>query len=117
MMEGMAAYIRALIRHRRIVVAAIVLLAGVAAWSARRIRIRFDFRDLYYYAGNPRIPTLESYYRYFDDPGGYVAVLVEADDVFRPDVIAYVDQVTQALSPEPIFARVRSLTTLRIPRA
>jgi len=40
-------------------------------------------------------------------------VLVEADDVFRRDVLEYVQSLTRALTPDRRFVRVRSLTNAK----
>jgi uncharacterized protein len=113
----MNGYIRFILRHRRMVLALIILSIGLSAYAARRIRIRFDNRDFYYYSGNPDLPVIDRYHATFADPGGFIAVLVEAPDVLAPEVLRYVDQVTRALEPQASFSRVRSLVNARIPRA
>jgi predicted RND superfamily exporter protein len=112
-MSGHAAtFFRFLLRHRR---AALVLqgaLLAVAAFSARRTEVRFQYRDFYSYAGNPQLPKYEEYHRVFGDPAGNVVVFVRAPDVFAPEVLKLIQTLTAALEPERAFVRVRSLTNV-----
>jgi uncharacterized protein len=109
--------IQLLLRHR--VATALVLLASIAvsAYAARTIEIRFQYKDLYDYAGNPRLPLLTRYTEEFGDPGGFVVLLIESDDVFQPAVLRYVGAVTHELESRGEFEQVRSLTNARAIRA
>jgi predicted RND superfamily exporter protein len=108
-----ARYIRWLLAHRRAVTVALLLCTGLAVWSARRIAFRFAFEDFYEYPGNPDVPVMKRYYQDFGDPAGFVVVLVEADDVFQPAVLGWLDAATRALEPAHELARVRSLTNAK----
>src|SRR6185436_16522397 len=86
-----------LLRHR-LVAALLILISVVAsAYSARSIQVRFQYKDFYEYPGNPRLPLLQQYTKEFGDPGGFVVMLIESRDVFRPEILTYVDIVTRQL--------------------
>src|SRR3954447_12492693 len=105
---------RWVLRHRRAMLGLILAVTAVAAWSAMRIQIRFAFRDFFDYPGNPAVPVIDRYHDEFEDPGGFVAVLIEGDDVFKKDVLQYIDAVTKALQPEQAFSKIRSLTHIKV---
>ena len=109
----MATYLRFLLSHKRAVLALLIAITGAAAWSARRIELRFALRDFYDYPGNPGVALLDRYHADFGDPGGFVTVLVEADDVFKRDVLEYIRSLTRALEPDRRFVRVHSLTNAK----
>src|SRR3954470_10108402 len=48
-------FIRSLLAYRRIVACLIVILLVLALYSARTIRLRFQFRDFYDYPDNPHL--------------------------------------------------------------
>lgn len=108
----MRAYIRALLRHRRLAAIALLGSMGLALYSARTIDIRFQFRDFYDYPANERLPLFKQTNAQFGDPAGYVVLMLEAADVFQPEVLGYVDRITRALEPLAAFSRVRSLTNV-----
>ncbi|HET9957404.1 MAG TPA: MMPL family transporter [Polyangiaceae bacterium] len=108
----MTRFIRFILKYRALVGALLVLSVVVSLYAARTIRARFQFRDFYDYPGNTELPLFRQDIDQFGDPAGYVVAMVESDDVFRPDVVAYVQKLTQALEPERTFARVRSLTNV-----
>jgi predicted RND superfamily exporter protein len=98
------------LNHRGLVAAILVLSLLLAAYSARTIRVRFQFRDFYDYAQNPRLPLFKQDLREFGDLGGNIIAVVDSGDVFQPAVLEYVQSLTQALEANPMFARVRSLS-------
>jgi uncharacterized protein len=106
----MASFITALLRHRRLASAALVLSLICAAYSARTIQVRFQFRDFYDHPSNPLLAMFKQHNEEFGDPAGYVVAMVEADDVFRRDILEYVRAVTKALEPVPEYAQVISLS-------
>jgi predicted RND superfamily exporter protein len=108
--------VRWILRRRWFVAIAIVIACGLAAYSARTIEIRFAFRDFFEFEGNPDVATIDRYHEYFQDPSGFVAVVVESDDAFARPTLEYVDVLTRALEPSPIFSHVRSLTNARASR-
>jgi predicted RND superfamily exporter protein len=102
-----------LVRHRWATVAVILASMGIAAYGARTIQVRFQYRDFYDYQGNPRVPLLDRSNAEFGDPAGYVVLLIEAPDVFQPDVLRYVSDLTRQLEPAPEFSEVTSLANAR----
>jgi predicted RND superfamily exporter protein len=116
-MNQMRALVALLLRHRWKALAVQLGLLAAAAWSARSIELRFQYRDFYSYPGNPQLPKYEEYHRIFGDPAGNVVILIRATDVFAPEVLALVDTLTRKLEPEPAFVRVRGLTSVRTIRA
>ncbi len=103
-------FIRFILCHRGLAFSLLAASLVLAAYSARTIRPRFEFRDFYDYPGNTRLPLFKQDNREFGDPAGYVVAMIESDDAFRPDVLSYVRSLTAAIEPERIFSRVRSLT-------
>jgi uncharacterized protein len=104
-------------RHRWATTFFIVASMGLAGYAARSIEFRFQYRDFYDFPGNPRLPLLNRYYAEFGDPAGYVVLLIESRDVFQPDVLGYVADVTRELERSPEFAEVTSLANARSIRA
>lgn len=110
-----------MLRHR--LVAGLLILLSVAAslYTARSIEVRFQYKDFYEYEGNPRLPLLQQYTQEFGDPGGFVVLLIESmtetRDIFAPDVLRYIDEVTRKLEAIDQFRQVRSLSNARSIRA
>jgi predicted RND superfamily exporter protein len=107
-----AAFIRFLLRNRALAAATLVVTLGLAMFSARTIQLRFQFRDFFDYPANPHLALFKEDNEEFGDPAGYVVAMIDADDVFRKDVLEYVQKVTNRLEPDPIFVRIRSLTNV-----
>jgi predicted RND superfamily exporter protein len=110
----MARVIRWLLRHRLPVVLVLLASLAVAVRSALTLDVRFQFRDFYDYPGNPDMAVFNRYSADFGDPAGFVVILIEADDVFRHDVLAYVQTITRALEPEKIYSHVNSLSNANV---
>lgn len=108
----MAAFIHFILRRRALVATALFLTLGLAMYSARTIRLRFQFRDFFDYPANAHLALFKEDNDEFGDPAGYVVAMIDADDVFRPEVLQYVRQITTALEPDAIFSRIRSLTNV-----
>jgi predicted RND superfamily exporter protein len=106
-------YLRALLRHRTTFVAALAVSLAVAGWSATRVKVRFSVRDFYDYPGNPDVKVVDGYHKDFGDPGGFVFVLVQADDVFARPVLQYIEGLTHDLEPDKTFSRVISLVNAK----
>src|SRR5882757_6475533 len=102
------------VRWRFVVGALWLASLAMSVHSAQGIESRFQFRDFYDYAGNPDIEVLRRYHTDFGDPAGNVIVLLEADDVFQPQILNYIDDLTHNLEPYPVFRRVRSMTNARV---
>ncbi len=108
--------VRWILKWRRFVLLVILLASAVAVYSARNIEIRFAFRDFFDFPGNPEVATIDRYHDYFEDPAGFVAVVVESDDVFDAKTLTYVTTLTRALEPSKLFSHVRSLINARATR-
>jgi hypothetical protein len=106
-----------LLRHPWTSIVFIAVSLGLAGYAARTIEVRFQYRDFYDYPGNPSVPLLDRYYAEFGDPAGYVVLLVEAPDVFRPDVVRHISDLTRELERSPEFVDVLSLANARAIRA
>ena len=113
---GSARLVRWIVRRRYLVLAVVVVACAFAAYSARRIQIRFAFRDFFDYHGNPDVTTIDRYHKYFEDPAGFVAIVVESADVFDAKTLGYVTTLTHALEPSPLFSHVRSLINAKATR-
>ncbi|MGA2447311.1 MAG: MMPL family transporter [Polyangiaceae bacterium] len=109
--------VRALVRYRWATLFFIVVSMGLSAREARTIQVRFQYRDFFDYPSNPRLPLLTRYTADFGDPGGYVVLLVEAHDVFAPEVLRYVSDITRELQAFPEFSSVKSLANASCIRA
>jgi predicted RND superfamily exporter protein len=103
-------FIRWLLKHRSVVGLALLLSLAAAVSFAKTIRVQFQFRDFYDFPENPRSALLKRDIERFGDPSGFVVALVEAHDVFDPEVLRYLQRLTRALEPEKAFARVISLS-------
>jgi len=110
-------FIQTLIAYRGIAACLVLISLGLAAYSARTIRLRFQFRDFYDYPGNSQLALYKQDFEEFGDAAGYVIAMVEADNVFAPEVLDYLRNVTATLELEKSFARVRSLTNVHAIRA
>lgn len=110
-----------LLRHRLATGLLILLSVAASLYAARSIEVRFQYKDFYEYEGNPRLPLLRQYTEEFGDPGGFVVLLIESmddtQDVFAPDILRYIDEVTRKLESLELFRQVRSLSNARSIRA
>jgi predicted RND superfamily exporter protein len=106
--------IRLIVRHRLAIGALLLISLGAATWSALRLEVRFQFRDFFDYPGNPDVAVLDRYSAEFGDPAGFVVILVEGEDVFRRDVLDYLQAVTHDLEPIDIYSHVHSLTNANV---
>ncbi|MEY4549237.1 MAG: hypothetical protein RL685_5432 [Pseudomonadota bacterium] len=106
-----------MLRHRSVAVFLILVSVVASGYAARNIEIRFQYKDLYDHPHNPRLPLLTRYSEEFGDPGGFVVLLIENQDVFSTGVLQYVEQVTRELESLKEFPRVRSLTNAHSIRA
>ncbi len=80
-------------RNAWAVVIAVGIVTAGAAYKATQIRFAFSLRELFEYKGNKDVPLLNSYLAEFGDDGGFVAVILEAEDVFSPQVLRYLQRL------------------------
>ena len=109
--------IQALVRYRWATLFLILISTALSARAARSIQFRFQYRDFFDYPTNPRLPLLKRYTDEFGDPGGYVVVLIEAGDVFQPDILRYVSEITGELETYSAFSEIKSLVNVPCIRA
>jgi uncharacterized protein len=105
-------FIRFLLKHRTVFGIVLLFSLALAIYSARTLRLRFQFRDFYDYPANPQLSLFKKDTQDFGDPAGFVVAMIETDDVFRQDVLDYIGKLTTRLAPQPIFSRVQSLTNV-----
>lgn len=105
---------RWVLEHKRAALALVVVALVAAGYGARRLQLRFTFRDFYDYPGNAAVPLLDRYEKEFGDPAGSVDLLVMSQDAFQPAVIAYLAELTHAMEAEPLFSRVDSLANASV---
>lgn len=113
----MTRFIRTLLKHRGLVSFALLLTLAAALFSARTIRVQFQFRDFYDFPQNAQSALLRRDIERFGDPAGFVVALIETDGVFHPEVLEYVRRLTRTLEPEKCFVRVISLSSVNAVRA
>lgn len=113
----MSGFVSGLLRRRVLVLALLGASVVGSLFMARHIQFRFQYSDFYDHPRNARMPLLRAYHAKFGDPGGYVVVLIQARDVFAPDVLRYADRVHHALEAFPVFRRVISLPNASFVRA
>jgi predicted RND superfamily exporter protein len=103
---------RLVLRHRLLFVAGTLLVTAGAVHLARGIRADFDAKGLFA-VGDPEIVHLQRFQKRFEPDDKVLLILVETDDVFRSDVLRYVDTLTRrAAAKSALFRRVDSLTSL-----
>jgi len=99
------------LRHRALFVLGVIGVTAGAAFVGRGIRADFSVQELFA-SGDPEIGYLERFNRRFGRDDDRLLVLVQADDVFRPDVLRLVADLTRRTAGLPQFQRVESLTNL-----
>lgn len=103
---------RQVLGHRFLFVLGTLGVTAGAVWVGRGIRADFSVQELFA-SGDPEIAYLQQFQRRFGPDDDLLLLLVEADDVFRPDVLRFVDRLSsQASRMHRLFRRVESLTNL-----
>ncbi len=108
--EGLISFI---VRQRYLVGAMILAITATAVYSARRVTVLMTNRAYYYYESNPDVPRLQKYEETFGRIPGFL-LLVDADDVFQSDVLAYLRRLTRKLEQVPLFTEVQSLDNVQL---
>ena len=101
----------AILRHRGVTLLAIALFTGLAAYTARGIRADFTTQELFA-TDDPEIGYLEQFKAQYGADDNLLVVLVEADDVFRPELLRLVGTLSHKLARLPSVLRVDSLSTI-----
>ncbi|MDI3280811.1 MAG: MMPL family transporter [Bacillota bacterium] len=97
-------------RYPWAVLGVVALITVAAAFGAARIRVVTDIRE-FFPQGDPLVAT----YREVDEKFGgmeYIMVALAAKDVFAPETLQKLDQLTRALQEVPGVRSVRSLTNI-----
>jgi predicted RND superfamily exporter protein len=103
---------RLVLGHRLLFGVGTLLLTAGAVYLASGIRADFDAKGLFS-SGDTEIAFLEQFQQRFEPDDNVLLLLVEADDVFRPQVLRFIDKLTrQARAKTSFFRRVESLTTV-----
>jgi len=91
---------------------AVLVFAGL---QLPKVQFRYSMRNLYAYTGNKELEGLDAYMDEFGDDGGFVAAILESDALFSHEVLTYIKRTSRALEGDPLFWRVRSLSTRQVP--
>jgi predicted RND superfamily exporter protein len=102
---------RLVLGHRLVFVLGTVLFTAGAGVLALRIRVDFTVQELFAEA-DPEIEYLREFNERFGPDDHLLLVLVEARDVFAPDVLRFVGELTRRAARLAGVRRVESLTTL-----
>ena len=103
---------RMVLGHRLLFVLGTIAVSAGAGWVASGVRADFSVQELFA-SGDPEIGRLERFQRLFGPDDDLLLLLVQADDVFRPDVLRFVDELTRRASQRRgLYRRVESLTSL-----
>lgn len=87
------------------------VIATVAAIaSSKNIIVQNSPRVLYDYPGNDAVPLYDAAVAEFGDPAPHMAIVMEAEDIFEPAMLAYIKTLTSRLETFPFISRVRSLS-------
>lgn len=97
-----------ILRFRWLLLAALLLLDLVGFWGIGRMKVQSSF-DSWFLEGDPITIATDEFEEIFGNDE-YVAVLVEADDVFSPEILTMMRQLGQELVNNVPFAdKVTSL--------
>jgi len=101
---------RFILRHPRAVLAAAIVLVGLGVWQRTRLEESQSLQALIV-RGDPRREIFERMQRDFGDDE-VLAIAVDADAVYRPEVLATIDALSRWLSGLDAVGRVTSLTSV-----
>lgn len=114
----MISFIIAMVRHKWLTFSLLGLSLIAAGFAASTIRVRFQYRDFYAYEANQHLQSFDRYNEQFGDPGGSVILLIKSDkSIFNPETLHYIEALTKDLEPNPLFKRIRSLSSTNLLRA
>ncbi len=109
---------RALVQHRALSVLAVVLLVGAAVAGVAVRGLHADISPQALFTTFEDQKEIDAaFVATFGETENIVTILVEADDVMRPDVLQYVHDLAGAFEHRPWADRVSAPTNLPIPRA
>ncbi len=101
-----------ILRHRAVWVGVVLAVTALAGWRAFQLEFDFSFRT-FFLEGRKQDGFSDALARRFGNTGGssLVAVL-HGDDVFRRDVLATIQEMSDAVEAIPHVDRVFSLATV-----
>ena len=103
---------RFILRHQRSVLIGLAVLAGLGIWQRTRLRESQTLQALIV-SGDPRRAVYERMLRDFgDDEVLAVVVEAQAGTVYRPAVLAAIDDLTRQLAQVRFVRDVTSVTTV-----
>lgn len=108
-------FVSAVLAHGRWVVAAIVLVSIVAGYFATKIRFENSV-EIWFNEDDQNWTVYRDYVERFESDQ-FAFVAIAADDVFAPDVLGFIAQLTEAFTDVPHAGRVRSIQNVGIPVA
>ena len=100
-----------LIRFRWPLLVLVVLVTIAADYKAMDVKFDFSPRSIFL-TRDEHVTFLAAHREVFGDEDAFVSVLVEAPDVFEPDVLAKITKLSDALEQVEGIERVLSLSTM-----
>ncbi len=106
---------RGVIRFRWLVIAALVALNAIAFLGLKRVQVDVS-NESWFLPGDPLMVAQREFEEVFGN-NDYVAVLIEADDVFAPEILAMMRELGQELKDKiPYADKLTSITDLDFTR-
>lgn len=102
---------RLLQRYRLLSTLLFVAISAVMVSFAVRARSDFTVQELFASA-DPEIAFLERFREHYGADDDLVLLVVEADDVFRDEVLTHIRDLTRSLIASKVIRHVESLTTI-----
>jgi predicted RND superfamily exporter protein len=102
---------RLVLAHRGLFLLGLVLVSAGAAYGGLRLRADFTVQELFA-TDDPDTAFLKTFKEQFGADDDLVVLLLEADDVFRPEVLRAVARLTHRMRALEAVRHVESLTTL-----
>jgi predicted RND superfamily exporter protein len=100
-----------LIRRWPLLVAVLVALTALAASRALRLELDFSFRHFFLDQAEDDLAA-EMRARFGDNAGSYLVAVLQGGDVFRPEPLAAITKMSDALARIPHVQEVYSLSTV-----
>jgi len=100
-----------LIRLRWPLLALVVLVTGFAGYKGKDVKFDFSPRSIFL-TRDVHVTFLAEHREIFGDEDGFVTILVEAPDVFEPDVLSKLTKLSDELEAISGIERVISLSTM-----
>lgn len=102
---------KAIVRLRIPLLVALLVTTGVLAFSALEVKFDFSPRSIFLTADD-EVQFLEEHREIFGDEDAILMVLVEADNVFEPDVLETIGDLTERIADIDHVEQALSLTNM-----